>query len=137
MVKKSIYFFTSRVANLKSSVTVGLMKDETITTIGKTIKIQGQITGDESLVIDGAVDGEITIQKDLQINPSGNLRAKINAGSVTVAGTITGSITALEKVEILAGGVVVGDVTSPRFLVRDGGTLNGKIEMPIPERAAE
>ncbi len=113
------------------------MKEETITTIGKTIKIQGQISGDESLVIDGAVDGEITIQKDLQINPTGNLRAKINARSVTVAGTITGSINALEKVEILAGGVVVGDIISPRFLVRDGGTLNGKIEMPIPEKLSE
>ncbi|MES2309000.1 MAG: polymer-forming cytoskeletal protein [Verrucomicrobiota bacterium] len=113
------------------------MKEETLTTIGKTIKVQGQITGAESLVIDGSVEGEITIEKDLQINPSGNLKAKVNARSVTVAGAITGSINATEKVEILAGGVVVGDVISPRFLVRDGGTLNGKIEMPIPEKRAE
>lgn len=113
------------------------MKEETITTIGKTIKVQGQITGAESLVIDGAVEGEITIEKDLQINPSGTLKAKVNARSVTVAGSITGSINASEKVEILAGGVVSGDVICPRFLVRDGGTLNGKIDMPIVEKKAE
>lgn len=113
------------------------MKEETLTTIGKTIKVQGQITGGESLVIDGCVEGEISIEKDLQINPSGVLKAKVNARSVTVAGSVTGSIQATEKVEILAGGIVSGDIICPRFLVRDGGTLNGKIDMPITENKAD
>ncbi len=110
------------------------MKEETQTTISKTIRIQGEVTGSENLIIDGTVEGEIRIDHDLQVNPSGVVKAKVTARSIMVSGAITGAVTATEKAEILPGGIVSGDVTTPRFLVRDGGTLNGKIEMPIPAK---
>jgi cytoskeletal protein CcmA (bactofilin family) len=97
--------------------------------IGKTIRIQGDVTGDEDLIIEGRVEGTIRLEKHrVTIGASGDVQADIAARSILLAGTVRGNLTAGERVEIAAGGSLTGDVRAPRLQMGEGAFINGRIE---------
>ena len=99
------------------------------TIIGSTIVIDGEITGDEALVIQGTVKGRIALKESLYVDESGVVEADIETDNVEISGSVTGNITASERVEIKANGRMVGDVKSPRILIADGAAFKGHIDM--------
>ena len=99
-------------------------------TIGKSISIHGDVTGDEDLVIEGDVKGKVELPNhQLTLGASGRVHAEVSAKSVVVVGKVTGNVTGSERVEIQATGVVEGDVHAPRLVVAEGAVLNGAIHM--------
>ena len=66
----------------------------------------------------------------LTIAPNADIKAAINANAVVILGSVTGNVTARERVEIQATGAVSGDVTSPRLAIAEGGCLSGTVQMP-------
>lgn len=99
-------------------------------TIGKSIAIKGDLTGNEDLSIEGKVEGKVALPNNqLTIGANGVVKAEINAKSVIVIGHVSGNVNGTERVEIQATGVVDGDVTSPRLVVAEGAVLNGSIHM--------
>ncbi|MXY15769.1 MAG: polymer-forming cytoskeletal protein [Acidobacteria bacterium] len=102
----------------------------TITTIGKSIVINGELRGDEELVIEGQFEGDIKLnQHALTIGRHGKVRANIVAKSVVVAGEMWGDITAAEKVEIRSTGSVDSDIRAPRVAAALGARFRGSIDM--------
>ncbi len=99
------------------------------TVIGSTIVIEGEISGDESLVIHGTVRGQIEIRERVEIAADGVVEATIAAPVVTVYGTVAGDITADERAELRAECQVIGDVRAPRILIADGAAFKGNIDM--------
>ncbi len=98
--------------------------------IGKSITIQGDLSGDEDLVIDGTVDGKVELPNNqLTIGAHGTIRAELHAKSVLVIGRVTGDVHGSERVEIQATGIVEGDVTAPRLVIAEGGVVNGSVHM--------
>lgn len=98
--------------------------------IGKSVVITGQLNGSENLTIEGKVDGTIELRENvLTVGPNGKVKAQIFAGRVVVLGTVTGDITASEKIEIRDGGSVDGDVKAPRVAIADGAHFRGSIDM--------
>lgn len=98
--------------------------------IGRSISIQGQLTGNEDLVIEGQVKGRIELPSNqLTIGPEGRVEAEVHAQSVIVVGKIRGDVQATERVQIQSTGVVEGDVTAPRIAVEEGAVLEGTILM--------
>jgi cytoskeletal protein CcmA (bactofilin family) len=99
-------------------------------TIGQSIVFKGELTGDEDLEIEGQVDGLIQLANhQLTIGANGRLKAEVRAKSIVVIGQVTGNLSASERIEIQATGVVTGDVSSPRLNVQEGAMINGTIDM--------
>ena len=98
--------------------------------IGKSITIKGDLTGNEDLVIDGNIEGRIDLPNNqLTIGPEGKIKADVHAKSTVVVGHVTGNVSATERIEVQASGIVDGDVRAPRLVVQEGAVLNGAVEM--------
>ena len=69
------------------------------------------------------------INNQLTVGANGQLQAEVNAKSIVVIGRVQGNLTASERVEIQATGIVDGDITTPVLLVQEGATMNGRIDM--------
>ena len=101
------------------------------TIIGSSIVIDGEISGDEDLVIQGTVKGRIVLKENLYVEQSGVVEADIETNNVEISGQVTGNIAATEKVEITAGGRTVGDIKAPRILIADGAIFKGNVDMDV------
>jgi cytoskeletal protein CcmA (bactofilin family) len=101
------------------------------TIIGSSIVIDGEISGDEDLVIQGTVKGRIVLKENLYVEQSGVVEADIETNNVEISGQVTGNIAASEKVEITAGGRTVGDIKAPRILIADGAIFKGNVDMDV------
>ncbi|MFC1609451.1 polymer-forming cytoskeletal protein [Myxococcota bacterium] len=101
------------------------------TVIGKSIVIDGEITGDEDLLIQGTVKGKIQLNESLYVEESGSVEAEIETQNVEVSGQVTGNITAADKVELKTQGRMVGDIKAPRILMADGSSYRGSIDMDV------
>ena len=101
------------------------------TVIGSSIVIDGEISGEEDLVIQGTVKGRIVLKENVYIEESGVVEADIETGNIEISGQITGNIIASDKVEITAGGRAVGDIKAPRILIADGAIFKGNVDMDV------
>ena len=105
--------------------------------IGKSIVINGELSGSEDLTIEGHVDGKIELRNHvLTIGSNGRITAQVAAKSIIVLGHVTGTLTATEKVEIRETGSVEGDVVAPRVAIADGSHFRGSIDMLRKESPA-
>jgi cytoskeletal protein CcmA (bactofilin family) len=96
---------------------------------GRSVCVKGEISGSEDLTIDGQVDGRIELpEHTLTVGPNATVCADITAKAVMVFGSVLGTITAHDKVEIRRSGSVEGNLTCARLAVQDGAILCGKIE---------
>lgn len=101
------------------------------TVIGSSLIIDGEISGDEDLVIQGTVKGKITLKESLFVESSGVVEADIETQNVEIAGRVTGNIAATDKVELKSDCRVVGDVKAPRILIADGASFKGNVDMDV------
>ena len=89
--------------------------------IGASIKIKGDITGEENLVVEGQVEGQINLANhDLTIGDSGQVTADLNAKTVQIHGTVNGDIKGSELVVVSKSGKVLGNIVAPRVTLEDG-----------------
>ncbi|MFP6639581.1 MAG: polymer-forming cytoskeletal protein [Myxococcota bacterium] len=98
--------------------------------IGKSIVIKGELSGNEDVEIDGTVEGDLRLPEHvLTIGPNGQVSGTVHAKTVHVVGRIKGDVEASERFEIEASGIVEGDIRAPRLIVQEGAVVNGSIEM--------
>jgi cytoskeletal protein CcmA (bactofilin family) len=103
---------------------------DTAGVIGRGLFIKGELHGEEDLIIEGRVEGEISLKKHLVIESTGVILADIQTENITIKGEMRGNMTATDKVEIHANARVVGDITAPRVVIEDGARFKGRIDMP-------
>lgn len=101
------------------------------TVLGPTLEIEGEIEGDEDLVIQGKIHGKIISRKDLTVDSSGRVEASITTKNLAVSGMLIGNVTASERVEVRKEGKMVGDIKAPRVIIADGAKFKGNIEMGV------
>jgi len=98
--------------------------------IGPSIHINGDLRGEEDLVIEGTVSGTIHLQDNgLTVGSNGKVRAEVHAKSIVVDGTLEGDLYGSERVAIRKSGEVRGNIVSPRVSLDDGGRFKGTVEM--------
>jgi len=103
-------------------------------TIGKGLFVKGEITGSESLFIDGKVEGSINLPGSrVTVGRNGQVAASINAREIVVLGKVRGNVTASDRVDIRAEGSLCGDVTVARISIEDGAYFKGGIDIRKPE----
>lgn len=103
-------------------------------TIGRSITIKGEVTGDEDLLIQGRVDGSVDLkQHAVTVGPDGEVKASIVARIVTVEGRVEGDLSADEQVILRSSASVHGDITAPRVVLEDGARFRGGVDMGEPK----
>ena len=105
--------------------------------IGKTVVICGEVKGSEDLIIDGRVEGTITLAENrLTVGPTANVAADLSARDVLIQGHVQGNVVATGRVELRAGCSVEGDIRAIRLAVEDNAVFRGKVDLTQGARAS-
>jgi cytoskeletal protein CcmA (bactofilin family) len=108
-----------------------------MTFFGPNVTIDGKITGNEPVLIEGTVRGGINLAGDLRVGTKARIEAKVHAKNVTVEGKITGDITADDRVELVASATVDGNIKAPKIIVAEGARFRGSVDMGSPRPKEE
>jgi cytoskeletal protein CcmA (bactofilin family) len=102
--------------------------------IGKGLSLKGEVTGTESLFIDGKVEGSVSLPGNrVTVGRNGQVTASINAREIVILGKVRGNIVASDRVDIRADGALTGDVTAARISIEDGAFFKGGIDIKKAE----
>ena len=98
--------------------------------IGPSIVFQGDLAGDEDLLVEGRVEGSISLKKHVvTIGKGGRVNATVSAQTIRVEGTVEGELRGGEQVIVTRTGSVSGNIASPRVTLEDGCRFKGAIDM--------
>jgi len=103
--------------------------------IGRTLVVKGEVTGAESIFIDGHVEGTISFPNHrVTIGRNGNVAASITAKELVIMGKVQGNVECADRLDIRSEGVLSGDVITHRFSVEEGAILKGGVEVRNTEK---
>lgn len=105
------------------------------TTIAEGSKISGEITGSNNVRIEGEFQGSVSISGIVVVADSGQVQASIRAARVLVSGRVDGDIFGDQMIELEPTAVVNGNLLAPKILIREGASLQGRVEMASPPQA--
>lgn len=98
--------------------------------IGKTVLIRGEVKGSEDLIVDGRVEGTVSLPENrLTIGPHADVAADLYAKDILVLGRVQGNLAASGRVELRAGCQVEGDIRALRLAVEDNAIYRGKVDL--------
>lgn len=107
-------------------------------TVGCSVTIKGEITGEEDILIEGAVEGLINLKQNVvTVAKTGRVKANIHGVVIHVEGEVTGDLFGSEKVVVHRSGRVRGNVTAPRISIEDGARVKGVLNTEVGEAATE
>lgn len=100
-----------------------------VATIGKSLIIKGQIRGQEDLIIDGRLEGDVDLPENrLTIGVTGHVQGGVRAREIVILGTVQGNLEASERVEIKKNAKVIGDLKAQRPVIEDEAYFKGSVE---------
>jgi cytoskeletal protein CcmA (bactofilin family) len=109
-----------------------------VATIGKSVVVKGELSGSEDLIVDGEVEGNISLRgQTCTIGPNGRVKANIEARNVIVHGRVNGDIHASERVELRKTASLAGDISTARISIDDGAFFKGGIDIQKAEPASK
>jgi cytoskeletal protein CcmA (bactofilin family) len=98
--------------------------------IGKSVVICGEVKGSEDLIVDGRVEGTISLSESrLTVGPNAHVTADLSARDVLILGHVQGNVVASGRVELRAGCTVEGDIRALRLAVEDNAVFRGKVDL--------
>lgn len=101
-----------------------------VSTLGPSILIKGDLTGEEDLTIRGRLEGEVRLKKNnVTVGQSGHIKADIYGRSIRVEGAVEGNLYGGQEVVIRASGRVQGNIVSPSVTLENGSKFKGAIDM--------
>jgi cytoskeletal protein CcmA (bactofilin family) len=104
-------------------------------TIGRSLVIKGEISGAESLFVDGRIEGTVNIPEHrVTVGRNGVVTADVNAREVVIMGKVHGNIICSDRLDIRSEGSVTGDVVVQRISVEDGAILKGSVQVQASEQ---
>ncbi len=106
------------------------------TYLGKNLKINGNISGEGSLIILGTFEGEFDIKGQLKIAQGAVIKGNIKATGVSINGIVNGTIVASEKILLDTTASIKGRLVTPKISIQDGAVFDGELQMSRkPEQA--
>ena len=98
--------------------------------IGKTVVICGEVKGSEDLIVDGRLEGTVSLSDNrLTIGPNANVAADLSARDVLIQGHVQGNVVATGRVELRAGCTMEGDIRALRLAIEDNAVFRGKVDL--------
>ena len=117
-----------------SRASAGAPRPESL--IAADITIEGKIEGGGSVRIAGKFKGDVNVQGDLTIEAGAKLTGGVRADKVTISGELEGSVHEASRVELLAAGVVIGDLKAGAMTVAAGARMRGHVDFGWDEGKA-
>ncbi|WP_166208666.1 polymer-forming cytoskeletal protein [Lysobacter telluris] len=102
--------------------------------IASDLTIEGKIEGTGHVRIAGRFKGDVNVQGDLTIEAGAKLTGGVRAKRVIIAGELEGNIDGAQRVELLEGGVLVGDVKAGALTVAAGSRMRGQADFGWEEK---
>jgi cytoskeletal protein CcmA (bactofilin family) len=103
-------------------------------TIGPSIFIKGDLSGEEDLVIEGRVEGKVDLkQNNVTVGKNGRVKADVFGKVVVIEGEVDGNVFAREQAILRQSGAIRGNITAPRVILEDGSRFKGSIDMEAPK----
>ena len=110
--------------------------EDTMTTLGPSLIVTGDITSQEDITVHGLVKGTITMQQGtLLIAPQGKAEAAVDGSVITVQGAVTGDLSATTRLELTDSANVEGTIITPSLVLREGAVFNGMVDMSAKKGA--
>src|SRR5574340_706895 len=103
--------------------------DTTQARLGKGSRIEGKLTFEGSVEIDGTIEGEISAQESVIIGDSAVINGQIHADTIIVKGKMTGDLVAAKRVELRAPCKLVGNISTPTLVIHEGVVFDGHCAM--------
>ena len=107
---------------------------ENFTLLAKDVDFKGVVNFDGTVRVDGRVEGEIHTTGMLIVGEHAVIKGVVSAGVLMNSGNINGTITAVEKIQILKPGVLVGDIRTPLIAIEEGSHFHGMCDMGMKPR---
>ena len=104
---------------------------ENFTLLAKDVDFKGVVNFDGTVRVDGRVEGEIHTTGTLIVGEHAIIKGIVSAGVLMNSGKINGTITAVEKIQILKPGVLVGDIRTPSIAIEEGSHFHGMCDMGV------
>ena len=101
------------------------------TVIGSGITIEGEVTSDDDIVVQGTIRGKLTAREAVTVESGAVVEADVIGGPFSVAGSVTGNITSSDRVDLQTGAKVVGNVKASRITIADGAQFKGNVDMDV------
>ena len=106
--------------------------------IGKSVEIRGEVRGSEDLIVDGRVQGTITLNESrLTVGPTARVDANISARDIVILGTVNGDVHATGRVDLRKTGNLTGDIKANRLSIEENAIFSGKVDLTQANPAAE
>src|SRR3954447_11593317 len=103
-------------------------------TIGPSIFIKGDLSGEEDLVIEGRVEGKVDLkQNNVTVGKNGRVKADVFGKVVVIEGEVDGNVFAREQAILRQSGAIRGNITAPRVILEDGSRFKGSIDREAPK----
>ncbi len=100
------------------------------TVIGKSVVIQGQLSGSEDLYMDGQIEGSITLQDGrLTVGPNARVKADLKVRDAIVFGHVEGNVRASGRIEMRQSSSIIGDLFAARLSVEENAVIRGRVEL--------
>lgn len=99
--------------------------------IGSKIIVRGHVSGKQDLVVEGRIEGQVTLESQLTVEESATVEAEVEATTATVRGHVRGPITAERSMLLSSTAKVAGKIKAPSITIEDGAHFSGEIEMDV------
>ncbi len=100
-------------------------------------RIQGELSFEDTFRVDGRLEGKVTSKGDLVVGERGEVDGDVQVGRVYVSGVLKGTVKAERRIEINAGGRLLGDIQAPTLVIEEGGFYEGRCAMEPPKRTSD
>ncbi len=116
------------------SKTNGNTTMEEVTIISSSVIIEGKLTSNGNVRIDGIVKGNVEAKGNLNVGESGNIQGDLHADSVTIGGKVEGVVNAKDKVTLENKSFLKGDLITKILVVEAGAIFEGRSSMGESKR---
>lgn len=99
--------------------------------IGPQIAVRGSLSGEENLIVQGRIEGNVSLAGHMVVTEEGEVEADIDVESIEIRGQFRGDIVASQSITIERGAQVVGNMKAPRVIIEDGARFDGAVDMDI------
>jgi len=100
------------------------------------LQFHGEVRGNDDIVVEGTLEGQIHIKGYVTVNPSGVVRAEVHAKKIFISGKVFGNVTGEESVELNPSGQLEGNIVSPKVIIHEGAQFKGNVDMKLKDAAA-
>lgn len=107
------------------------MADKEPCLIGSKIIIRGQVSGSQDLIVEGRIEGRVSLENKLVVQESGTVEADLEVVDAELLGEVRGDLVASRAAVLHPSARVVGNIRAPRIVIEEGAHFVGAIEMEV------